>query len=296
MGQKHSLSKEHFKSKSLAISTLPQTLSPQNIISNLKKPNLMEKIKSILSKKKNRSFLSVHIPNNPFARKSNPKTPLRKTKGMLGSPLKPGISFTSHVSDIDIDIDETKQMKKRLNLKMNTRDYDLNNPNLRSGRHNHRLSLFDNIGISPTSPNKNNYQSFDGEFSINNPNINIFPHKRKKNNGDKNDSPPTLNHRNRGRSSQMHKKLEFSIGFPNESPEKTLQEEKGKICQFISPLIRDTKTNKKPQSDLGALLVSNYTSYLRRMKKKQENRESDSHIFLSKKKAMKQMLNVDENF
>ena len=278
MGQKHSVTKEHFKSKSLAISALPRSISPKNLISNLKKPNVMEKIKSMLSKKKNSSFLSVHLPSNPFVRKSNPKTPLRKSKGILGSPLKPCASFTSHVSDMD----ETKQMKRRLNLRMNTRDYDLNNPNLRSKR-NHRLSLFDNLGISPNSPNKNNNQTFNGEFSINNPNINVFPLKRKKNIVDKSDSP-SLNHSSMRRSSQMHRKMEINTFFPTESTEKPVQEEKGKICQFRSPLILDTKANKKPQSNLGALLVSNYTSYLRRKKKIKKIEKVTPIYFYQKKK------------
>ena len=273
MGQKNSIPKETLSSHLPNVTRTSQSFSPitQPLNSITKKPNLIDKIKLFISQKKPKKFMSLHLGNSRHSILKSP--PLRK-KGLSFTQLKQSSLFTN-VSDKEENIKIERKIKRHIL----TKDLNVNKIDMRSNQR-HRTSLFESLGISGNSPNEKSPQkSMIRGFSINDPTIEIFPLKKKKNNG-KNSASPRIHDL---------KKLEINTNIQSET-EKSLNEmDRGKdSCKFKSPLIKIPKMNQMQKSDVEASLVSNYSKYLQKIKKNNENRDRD----LTKKKAMKQMLQV----
>jgi len=266
---------------------LCKSLSPEySRNQNPKKVSMIQKIKNFIHKK---HFSSLHLPTNAFPSKQSMKDPpLQRMKNVTKSDVKHS-SFSTRV-----EVDEASKIKSRLSCRMNTKDFALQK-NQNNRAQNHRLSLFESMGISPNSSpfspsNKKRSSQTVRQFSINNMNEKMPKKVDEKNN-------PALEQKNSHNSKKKSPKKYFQVNTKMqneiESADQSMDQE-AKINEphlFQSPLIRTTKV--KLVGDVSSMLVSNYSEYLRKKKIKQA-RENDSHFI--KKKAMRQMLNVKNSF
>lgn len=231
---------------------------------NSPKLSFFQKIKQKLSHKKASSTIS------PASLSANRKTTQFRRESSFATEKLQKFSFY-----VDERERELKKPSKEIN-KISSLDH------LEVRKRKPRLSLFDNLGISPQSPTTKRSPIFQSKkFDINNLDQNILSFVRKN---------PLKSQKSNKNAEKAKKKQEI----PDNSLKQKLTVNTNKefsvinnLITFQSPLIKTPKIRNIQSSDLGAELVHNYSSYLN-----QKKTHKDFEFSLKKKKAMKEMLQV----
>lgn len=236
-------------------------------VQNSTKLSFFQKIKQKLAHKKASSTISQ--PNPVSLPKNRKSTQFRRENPFSTDKLN---KFSFYVDERERELKKpSKESKKTGSL-----------DHLEVKKRKPRLSLFDNLGISPQSPTTKRSPVFHNKkFDINNSNENIISFIRK--------NPLKME-----KSLKNVEKIEKKQDLPEKSMKTKLTVNTNKefsvtnnLINFQSPLIKTPNIRNIQSSDLGAELVYNYSSYLN-----QKKNHNNFELNLKKEKAMKEMMQV----
>lgn len=265
------------------VETLP------NPISRPTKPDFFQKIK-IFIKRKTTKFSSVNKEKTIETDVNKNKNKVRNASTIQKAENTVEIQNRRSVSNTSKGKDQTLNLIKKKSQNIMIKDINLMRRNNKQRR---RLSMFDNLGITSIAAKNNCKMETSLPFSITDQkNCSILMEQKTKSSIKISKSIHNTTKEEKKHRVEFKKTYERSVNntLQTESSEKknTTGKAKKLPSEFSSPLIKTSIFKPIINSDVSALLVSNYNDYLMRKKKNYDSLNFD----ISQNKATKELIKV----